>query len=238
MPDSGTDLFLSSISSIKYFHVVFYVYCKRIYIVDLLLEDCCEQFKLKKSLSNNYQHRITDEIHEEIFHYEAQSSIEENIENHTVYEGLQNNLKVGVDDSRVKDALDSFSKDDSLSYVAFAKSFLQQEDVKFDYHNTLDAFGINSDVSYNADYNIEAIPSLFEYQIVADNFQKTSSLSLEFYKDAPIFYEYGDDLKIQDPNGCDVVESNQQIYEGIHFIVHEQIEPMYDNYPSDGNMKE
>ena len=166
----------------KDFHAVFYVYFKRIYSVDLPLEDCCEQFKFKKSLSNNDQHSI-NEIHEEIFHCEAQSSIEENIENHTVYEGLQTNLKVGLDDSRVKDALDSFSKDDSLSYVDFAKSVLQQEDfqqldVKFDHHNTLDAFGINSDVSYNADYNTEAIPSLFEDQIATDNFQKTSSLSL------------------------------------------------------------
>ena len=100
----------------------------RIYSTDLLLEDCCEQFKFKKSLSNNDQHGITDEIYEEIFHCEAQSSIEENIENHTVYEGLQTNLKVGLDDSRVKDALHSFSKDDSLSYVDFAKFVLQQED--------------------------------------------------------------------------------------------------------------
>ena len=85
---------------------------------------------------------------------------------------MQTNLKVGVDESQVKDAI---SKDDSLSYVASAKCFLQQEDfqqsdVKFDDHNTLDAFGINSDVSYNVDYNTEAIPSLFEDQIAADNF--------------------------------------------------------------------
>ena len=87
---------------------------------DLLLEDCCEQFKIKKSLINSDQnsftreiheevfqekevhetfssfqdsrhhdqHSLTDEIHEEISHCEAQSSIEGNIENHTVYEGL------------------------------------------------------------------------------------------------------------------------------------------------------
>ena len=29
-----------------------------------------------------------------------------------------------------------------------------------------------------------------------------SASSLEFYQVAPIFYEYGDDLKIQDPDGC------------------------------------
>ena len=69
----------------------------------------------------------------------------------------------------------------------------------------MDAFGINSDVSYNADYNTEAIPSLFEDQIAIHNFQKTSSLSLEFYQFAPIFYEHDDDLEKQDPDMCDVI---------------------------------
>ena len=62
-----------------------------------------------------------------------------------------------------------------MSYVAFSNSVLQEEDfqqsnVKFDDHNTLDAFGINSNVSYNVDYNTEAIPSLFEDHISIDNF--------------------------------------------------------------------
>ena len=126
---------------------------------------------------------------------------------------MQTNIKVGLDDSRVKYALDSFSKDDSLSYVDFAKSVLQQEDfqqsdVKFDDHNTLDAFGINSNVSYKADYNTKAIPSLFEDHIVADNFQKSSSLSLEFYQSAQTFDEYDDDLEKQDMDMCDVAEFN------------------------------
>ena len=47
---------------------------------------------------------------------------------------------------------------DSLSYEAFAKFVLQQEDfqqsgIEFDDNNTLDAFGINSNVSYNGGYN-------------------------------------------------------------------------------------
>ena len=107
-----------------------------------------------------------------------------------------------------------------MSYVAFTNSILQQEDfqqldVKFDDHNTLDAFGINSDVSYNADYNTEAIPSLFEDQIAADNFQKTSSLKLEFYHSAPIFDEHDDDLEKQDLDMCDVIELNRQVHEDI-----------------------
>ena len=96
---------------------------------------------------------------------------------------MQNNLKVGIDDRRVKYALDSFAK-----FVLQQEDF-QQSDVKFDDHNTLDAFGINLDVCYNDDYNTEAIPSLFEDQIAADNFQKTSYLSLEFYHSAPFFNE-------------------------------------------------
>ena len=35
-----------------------------------------------------------------------------------------------------------------------------------------------------------------------------------------------------------VAESNQQIYEGIHFIVHEQPEPVYESYTSSGSMEE
>ena len=58
---------ISSISSIKDFHAVFYDYCKRIYSVDILLEDYCEKFKFKKYLINNDQYSLTDEIHEEIF---------------------------------------------------------------------------------------------------------------------------------------------------------------------------
>ena len=62
------------------------------------------------------------------------------------------------------DALDSFVK-----FVLQQEDF-QLSDVKFNDHNTLDAFGINSNVSYNVDYNIEVIPSLFEDQISTDNF--------------------------------------------------------------------
>ena len=61
---------------------------------------------------------------------------------------------------------------------------------------------------------------------------------MEYYQATPIFDEYVDDLKIQDPDGCDVAESNQQIYEGIHFIDHEEPEPVYDSYRSSGNMEE
>ena len=76
-------------------------------------------------------------------------------------------------------------------------------------------FGINSNVSYNADYNTEAIPSLFKDQIAADNFQKTSSLSLEFYQSAPFFYECDDDIEKKDLDMCDVIELNQQVHEDI-----------------------
>ena len=61
---------------------------------------------------------------------------------------------------------------------------------------------------------------------------------MKFYQAATIFDEYGDDLKIQDPDRCDEAESNQQIHEDIQSIIHEQKEPMYDSYPSNGSMKE
>ena len=43
------------------------LYCKRIYSVDILLEDCCKKFKLKKSLRNHNLKSFTDEIHEYVF---------------------------------------------------------------------------------------------------------------------------------------------------------------------------
>jgi len=42
----------SSISSLKYFHVVFHAYCKRIYHVEILLEHCCEHMAFEISPSN------------------------------------------------------------------------------------------------------------------------------------------------------------------------------------------
>jgi hypothetical protein len=54
---------ISSISSLKDFHVVFHSYCKRIYPAKLLLDDCCEQIK---SLSTNDWKNFSDEIHEDI----------------------------------------------------------------------------------------------------------------------------------------------------------------------------
>jgi len=36
----------SSISSLKYFHDVYYSYCKRIYLAESLFEHCCEQYPL------------------------------------------------------------------------------------------------------------------------------------------------------------------------------------------------
>jgi hypothetical protein len=49
--------------SLKDFHVVFHSYYKRIYPVELLLDDCCEQIK---SLSTNDWENFSDEIHEGI----------------------------------------------------------------------------------------------------------------------------------------------------------------------------
>jgi hypothetical protein len=54
---------ISSLSSLKDFHAIFHSYCKRIYPVELLLHDCCEQIK---SLSTNDWENFSDEIHEGI----------------------------------------------------------------------------------------------------------------------------------------------------------------------------
>ena len=241
---------ISSISSIKYFHAVFYDYCKRIYFADLLLEDYCEQLKFKKYLSNNDQHSITDEIHEEIFHCEAQSSIEENIENHTVYEGLQDNVKIGVDDNLIVNSMNMFNncshneitvlffyedKKQSIIFEVCANSSIS----KRKFQDCCDAQGVDSYDAKDIISVVSAAPNIYENHpciegIIVEAFgstnfscfhddmmsQKTfqdllneekhelSASSLEYYQAAPIFDEYGDDLKIQDPDGCDVAKSN------------------------------
>jgi hypothetical protein len=56
-------LHVSSISSLNDFHAAFHSFCKRIYPVECLLNDCCEQFK---SLSKKFQQGFSDEISEDI----------------------------------------------------------------------------------------------------------------------------------------------------------------------------
>jgi hypothetical protein len=54
---------ISSLSSLKDLHVIFHSYCKRIYPIELLLHDCCEQIK---SLRTNDWENFRNEIHEGI----------------------------------------------------------------------------------------------------------------------------------------------------------------------------
>jgi hypothetical protein len=53
---------ISSISSLKDFHAAFHSYCKRIYPVEHLLNNCCEQFK---SLRKKIQEDFSDEINKD-----------------------------------------------------------------------------------------------------------------------------------------------------------------------------
>jgi hypothetical protein len=170
--------------------------------------------------------------------YLAEKSFEHCCEGYALY---IHNLAVGASSSADEgDGYIEEEEEDSLSDISSSKSILQQEDfqqsdIEVDDNNTLDAFGINPNVSYSDDYDTKTVPSLFEDHITDDNFQKYSSLSLEFYHVAPIFYEYDDDLEILDPNVCDVEESDQQIHEDIQSIIHEQSELVYDSYASDGS---
>jgi hypothetical protein len=76
-----------------------------------------------------------------------------------------------------------------LIYVLPQEDF-QQSDIEVDNNDTLDAFGINPNVSNSSDYDTEVVPNLFEGYIVDDNTHKSSSLSLELYHIAPIYDEY------------------------------------------------
>jgi hypothetical protein len=92
------------------------------------------------------------------------------------YELYIHNL--AVDASNSVDEGDGYieeEEEDSLSYIYSSQSILQQEDFQQSYfevddNNTLDAFGINPNVSYSDDYDTKAVPSLFEYHITNDNF--------------------------------------------------------------------
>ena len=71
----------------------------------------------------------------------------------------------------------------------------QQSDIEIDNNDTLDAFGINPNVSNSSDCDTETLPNMFKGYIVDDNTHKSSSLSLELYHTAPVYDEYTDDDK-------------------------------------------
>jgi hypothetical protein len=59
-----------------------------------------------------------------------------------------------------------------------------------------------------------------------------------FFSNQPLFDEYDDDLEVLDPDVDDMTNSNQQIHEGIQSIIHEEPEPVYDSYASEGNVED
>jgi hypothetical protein len=59
-----------------------------------------------------------------------------------------------------------------------------------------------------------------------------------FFSNQPLFDEYDDDLEVLDPDVDDMTNSNQQIHEGIQSIVHEEPEPVYDSYASEGSVED
>jgi hypothetical protein len=151
---------ISSISSLKDFHVAFHSYCKRIYPAERLFEHCCEGYALYTQNFVDYSSSSADE---------GDDNIEE-------------------------------EEEDSLSAISSSNSVLQQEDfqqsdIEIDNNDTLDAFGINPNVSNSSDYDTKVVPNLFEGYIVDDNTHKSSSLSLELYHIAPVYDEYTDDEK-------------------------------------------
>jgi hypothetical protein len=65
-------------------------------------------------------------------------------------------------------------EEDSLLVISFSNYVLQQEDfqhsnIEIDNNDTLDAFGINPNVSNSRDYGTEVVPDMFEGYIVDDN---------------------------------------------------------------------
>jgi hypothetical protein len=108
---------ISSISSLKDFHVAFHSYCKRIYPVERLFEHCCEGYVL-------YTQNFVDC---------SSSSADEG------------------DDNIEEEEEDSLSAISSSNYVLQWEKF-QQSDIEIDNNDTLDAFGINPNVSNSSDY--------------------------------------------------------------------------------------
>jgi hypothetical protein len=98
------------------------------------------------------------------------------------------------DDNVEEEEEDSLSTISSSNFVLQQEDF-QQSDIEVDNNDTLDAFGINPNVSNSSDYDTEVVPNMFEDHIVDDYIHKSSSLSLEFYHAAPVYDEYSDDEK-------------------------------------------
>lgn len=173
--------------------------------------------------------------------YPAERLFEHYCEGYAVY--MQNLAIASSSSANEEDDFIEDEEEDSFSTISSFKSILQQKnvqhfDIEVDDNDTLDTSGINPNVSYNDDHDSGVVSSLFEDHITDDYFQKSSSLSFECYHVAPIFDEYDDGFEIPDLDICDVVQSDQQIHEDIQSIIHEQLEPVPNNYASEGNMEE
>jgi hypothetical protein len=81
-----------------------------------------------------------------------------------------------IDYSSSTDEEDDYIKEeeeDSLSVISSSKSVLQQEyfqhsDLEIHNNDTLDAFGINLNVSNSSDYDTNVVPNLFEDQLLTE----------------------------------------------------------------------
>jgi hypothetical protein len=60
----------------------------------------------------------------------------------------------------------------------------------------------------------------------------------EIFSNQPTYDEYDDDLEVLDPDVYDVVGFDQQLHEDIESIVHEEPDPVYDNYVSEGSKED
>jgi hypothetical protein len=80
----------------------------------------------------------------------------------------------------------------------------------------------------NVEEERNVFSNLSQDHIADENMQKYSSFSFEFYHVVPNYDEYSDDdLDILEFDVSMVMEFDQQIHEGIQFIIYEQPESMY-----------
>ena len=119
---------------------------------------------------------------------------------------MQDNVKVGVDDYRIKDSLDSISKDEIVLPKLFDDHPIVQDNIQdiFDHKTIGDIFQVNYVEIYFGSYAGQSI-----YDMCPDDLEQQSSEStpMDFFSSEAMYGKYDSDvLKRNEGDGKDLEE--------------------------------
>ena len=125
---------------------------------------------------------------------------------------MQDNVKIGVDDSRIKDALDFISKDEIVLPKLFDDHPIVQDNFQHIFnHKTIgDIFQVNCVEDYFDSYE-----SQFIYDMFLDNLEKqySESTPIEFFSSKAVYGKYDSVvLKRNERDGKELEEHLTHIY--------------------------